>query len=257
MDRRPATWTLIVLSVLLYPGDVHASRVIHTVVALCDNVHQGIVPVPAAIGNGQDPGRNLYWGCGFGVRTHFNKAVEWRRVHTAKDSARHVLERIVWKHVTADVYLVADAYDGAYIEEAIRDMLRYCCGRDTLALTINGVTVHAGGASNLVAYVGHDGLMEFPPPPLPTPVGPGAREAIVLACSSRTFFSGPLARTGAAPLLWTTGLMAPEAYTLKDALDGWVLKESGAAIAERAAQAYDRHQHCGIKGARRLLVTGW
>jgi hypothetical protein len=35
-------------------------RLIHVFVALADNVHQGIVPVPAALGNGDDPARNLY-----------------------------------------------------------------------------------------------------------------------------------------------------------------------------------------------------
>jgi hypothetical protein len=30
-------------------------RVVHLLVALADNVHQGIVPVPSALGNGDDP----------------------------------------------------------------------------------------------------------------------------------------------------------------------------------------------------------
>jgi len=49
--------------------DVAAQRplVAHVVVALCDNVHQGIVPVPRALGNGQDPSSNLYWGARYGV----------------------------------------------------------------------------------------------------------------------------------------------------------------------------------------------
>src|SRR5213596_1995295 len=38
------------------------ARVAHVLVALADNKYQGIVPVPAAIGNGDDPVRNLYWG---------------------------------------------------------------------------------------------------------------------------------------------------------------------------------------------------
>ncbi len=38
-------------------------KVIHVFVALCDNKYQGIVSVPASIGNGQDPKTNLYWGC--------------------------------------------------------------------------------------------------------------------------------------------------------------------------------------------------
>ena len=38
------------------------TKTIHVLVALCDNKYQKIVPVPQAIGNGQDPKNNLYWG---------------------------------------------------------------------------------------------------------------------------------------------------------------------------------------------------
>ena len=48
-----------------------AYKVIHVLVALCDNKYQGIVPVPPKIGNGQDVNNNLYWGCSMGVRTIF------------------------------------------------------------------------------------------------------------------------------------------------------------------------------------------
>lgn len=48
-------------------------KVVHVVVALCDNKYQGIVPVPAMIGNGQDPSNNLYWGAAYGVKTFMKK----------------------------------------------------------------------------------------------------------------------------------------------------------------------------------------
>jgi hypothetical protein len=51
--------------------------------------------------------------------------------------------------------------------------------------------------------------------------------------------------------------MAPEAYTLKAALNGWVNQESNEKIRERAAAAYHKYQKCGMKGAKALLVTGW
>jgi hypothetical protein len=35
---------------------------IYVIVSLVDNLSQGIVPVPAKIGNGNDPRNNLYWG---------------------------------------------------------------------------------------------------------------------------------------------------------------------------------------------------
>lgn len=41
-------------------------RLIQVFMPLANNAHLGIVPVPAALGNGDDPGRNLYWGAAFG-----------------------------------------------------------------------------------------------------------------------------------------------------------------------------------------------
>src|SRR6187551_3111970 len=55
-------------------------KTIHVFVALCDNEYQGIVPVPAKIGNGQDAATNLYWGCGAGVRTYFKNSKSWTLV---------------------------------------------------------------------------------------------------------------------------------------------------------------------------------
>ena len=51
--------------------------------------------------------------------------------------------------------------------------------------------------------------------------------------------------------------MAPEAYTLKSAIDGWLQNETGLQIEERAAQTYHQYQKCGIKGARNLFTTGF
>ena len=59
------------------------------------------------------------------------------------------------------------------------------------------------------------------------------------------------------PLLTTTNLMAPEAYTLKWAIDGWIRNETELQIRERAAKAYHHYQKCGLNAAKRLLVTGY
>jgi hypothetical protein len=51
--------------------------------------------------------------------------------------------------------------------------------------------------------------------------------------------------------------MAPEAYVLSAAIDGWANKESDEAVRARAAAAYHKYQNCGLKAANRLFVTGW
>src|SRR5687767_15604600 len=62
--------------------------VIHVFVALCDNVNQGIVPVSASLGNGDNPATNLYWGAAFGVKTFFNKNKDWQAVNPANVSVK-------------------------------------------------------------------------------------------------------------------------------------------------------------------------
>ena len=121
---------------------------------------------------------------------------------------------------------------------------------------MNNQKLNFGGNSDLLAYVGHDGLMEFNLDIKLKPKNTKKRDAIMLACISKDYFKPYLEKTGANPLVWTTGLMAPEAYTLKWALDGWILNETDADIRERAAKAYHKYQKCGMRGARRLLVTG-
>jgi hypothetical protein len=83
------------------------------------------------------------------------------------------------------------------------------------------------------------------------------REAIILACASKAYFDRALRLTGAEPLLWTTNLMAPEAYVLKAAVDGWILNEGGSSVRRRAAEAYNKYQNCGLKGAMNLFASGW
>jgi hypothetical protein len=98
-------------------------KTIHVFVALCDNKFQGIVPVPSKIGNGQDPDNNLYWGCAFGIRTFFRKSAEWKQVKFQKlDSLK--LERIVFKHATKNWYLIAEAYNGKYIDNCTKNNLK-------------------------------------------------------------------------------------------------------------------------------------
>ena len=230
-------------------------------VALADNEHQGIVPVPARLGNGLDPAHNLYWGAAAGVKTFFSRSKDWARLQCWQKPKFQILERCVFKHHAANVYLVADAYRGDEIRQAILDFFDAAAGASpenlAVGLASSEVMLSIRGGANLVAYVGHDGLMDFQLPLVPRRTNNARRDAIILACASKQYFDGPLRASGANPLLWTTGLMAPEAYTLKAALDGWIAAETPGQIQERAAAAYDKYQKCGMKGARRLFATGW
>ena len=242
-------------------AQIPSQRTIHVFVALADNQNQGIVPVPARLGNGLDPARNLYWGAAAGVKTYFVRSSDWALLNCREHPKPEILERCVFKHRRAEVYLVADAYRGNAIRQAMLDFFDAAAGASPETITLSygspAVRLTARGGSNLVAYVGHDGLMDFRLPLVPHKKNEIHRDAIMLACASKQYFSEPLRTSGAYPLLWTTGLMAPEAYTLKSALDGWIDRESNEQVRERAAAAYDKYQKCGLRAARRLFATGW
>lgn len=238
--------------------------VIHVVVALCDNLHQGIVPVPAGIGNGQDPQSNLYWGAMYGVRTYLTRQAGWSRLQVVQPSDPKIQERIVLytriprQGRAVPTYLVADAWDGAEMRGAIETFLSLASGKGVEVIspgsTADKISISAGGAAHLVTFVGHNGLMDF------SVVGPTQRadkapaaSSMVLACASKPYFEQTLKGVGSHPLLLTTGLMAPEAYTLDAAIRSWVGGGTVAATREAAAQAYHKYQKCGLKAARGLF----
>lgn len=231
-------------------------KTIHIFVALCDNKYQGIVPVPAKIGNGQDPGNNLYWGCGFGVKAYFKNSKDWALLKTQKlDAVR--LERLVFKHTRSNFYLIADAYDGKYIQKCTKDFLQSSSGQVKDTLMTGNRVIGIAGNSKLVAYIGHDGLMDFQLTETFNNVDNKKRDIIILACYSKKYFSPHLKNANVNQLVWTTGLMAPEAYIIHDAITAYTNKETNERIRTRAALAYSKYQKCSEKAARNLLVTGW
>ncbi|MFZ4413668.1 MAG: hypothetical protein ACOYOV_11330 [Bacteroidales bacterium] len=232
------------------------TKSIHIFVALCDNKYQGIVPVPAKIGNGQDLNNNLYWGCGFGIRSYFKNSKEWKLIKTQKiDSIK--LERLVFKHISKNFYIVADAYNGKYIKQCTKDFLNSSSGKLNDTLHINNTTIGIEGNSNLLAYIGHDGLMDFQLMETYQNTDYKKRDIIILACYSKRFFSNYLKSANINPIVWTTGLMCPEAYTIHDAITGYINQETNEKIRTRAALAYSKYQKCSEKAARNLLVTAW
>ncbi|GAA4331159.1 hypothetical protein [Flaviaesturariibacter amylovorans] len=211
------------------------AQTLHVFVALCDNKYQGIVPVPAAIGNGQDPNSNLYWGCSSGIRTYFKKSAHWELLLRRKGTSP-VLERLLFRHNNTGAYLVADAFDGRYIKDCTIAFLNACAGRIADTIVHEGRVLGTGGAARLMAYIGHDGLMDFSLPATIQAADQKQRDAIILACISKKYFAPHLRAAGARPLLWTTGLMCPEAYTLHDALEVYLAKGSAQRVREAAAR---------------------
>lgn len=244
-------------------ADFKAGRplVAHVVVALVDNQHQGIVPVPAALGDGSKPSANLYWGAMYGVRTFFRRSAAWQSLPVSPSGDARVLDRVAFRREVnrggrqGEAIVVAEAWRGDSIQDAIRHYLEMSQGQHAQAVKFGEREAFAGGEAHVLVFVGHNGLMDFEAPSLGQ-VGrrPSARAAIVLACMSDQYFS-PLLADETAPLLMTTGLMAPEAYSLDAALSSWFAGDDEVLVRRAAALAYARFQRISDRAALRLFRT--
>nr|MBN2277268.1 hypothetical protein [candidate division Zixibacteria bacterium] len=233
-----------------------STRIVHVYVALCDNRYQGIVPVPEPLGNGQSPRTNLYWGARYGVKSFLSASGNWDLVQTQNNPRKAILERCVFASNNNNVLIIADAYDGKEIKQTVEDFLASAAGLMKDSVGISGKDIPCGGKSELIAYVGHNGLMDFTLSEYPQRQDTTCRETIILACASKYYFTAPIDRAGACPLLWTTGLMAPEAYSLIAAIESWASGQPPDSVRVRAAAAYSRYQNCSLRASKTLFETG-
>jgi hypothetical protein len=233
------------------------TKTAHIMVALCDNKYQGIVPVPKAIGNGEDFNSNLYWGCSNGVRAFFSRSKNWTLV--SKTNVNNIiLERLVFKHNSSNFYLVCDAYKGQNIKDCTIDFLHATAGLAKDTLYAKGKTIGINGNAKLVAYIGHNGLMDFTLNQNFENADSASRDVAILACKSKQYFSPYIKQAKANPLLWTINLMCPEAYTIHDLLQVYINSPSDInKMNNAAAQAYATYQKCGLKASKNLLASGF
>lgn len=224
-------WSACLLS---HAGD----KEIRVFIALCDNKTQGIIPVSPKIGNGDDPDSNLYWGCDEGFGSVFRHSKNWQVLESHSDVSQAVLRRMKLRHVQGGLTLTADAYRGSEIRK---------CTEDFEAAV-------ASGKFALVAYIGHNGLMDFQLPD-PAPMAATGTEAIVLACVSNRYFGDRLRRLGARPILMTEQLMYPGAFILLEVLKVW--RKGGGLVEIRSAAAvtYARNQHISTGAALGIFAA--
>ncbi len=228
------------MSLALLTGILHVQvssaeeRTIGVFVALCDNVHQGIVPMPKAIGNGDDPDRNLYWGNAEGLLGVFDKSPHWSKQPSVEPAFEDVLRQRAYSHASGQAVLHAFAYRGSAIEQCLKDY---------------ELAVHQG-TYDLVVFLGHNGLMDFSLGlPKRKPSHTKTPDCIVLCCKSEVFFRERIEAMGARPILLTTQLMYPGAFILRDVLDEWMKKTGLNAYRLAAGRAYPANQKISQKAA--------
>ena len=201
-------------------------------VALCDNKTQGIVPVGAKIGNGDDPDANLYWGCSDGFGSFFRHSSRWKVIASDKDISETILRRLTLRHEDGDINLVAEAYRGSQIRQCLKDFEEAA----------------SSNKFDVVAFIGHNGLMDFNLE-VPKKTQGNDTETIVLCCVSDEYFRNRLIAVGCRPILMTQQLMYPGSFILHAAIEKWRSGANPTDIRAAAASAYARNQKISVRAA--------
>lgn len=237
---------------------VPSVKVVHVIVALCDQTRPGMEHVPPSLGNATDPARNLYWGAQYGVKTWFRGQAAWTQVRSPEGEIAiphpAILRRVVFFHKDTSTYLVADAYDGTRVREAIRDVLFPRPGDK-----VEGVVarpIYLGTRADLRVYVGYNALNDDPLQTIPTPQRGTVRPAIFLTPDSSTTFTPYLEQAELWPLLGTHGSIEPEAYVLDAAIRAWAEGDDPETIRVKAAEAYAQYQELELDAAKAKFVAG-
>jgi hypothetical protein len=232
--------TVLLLTLLSIASPVlvqAAPKQVRVFVALCDNKSQGIVPVGAKIGNGDDPDANLYWGCSDGFGSFFPKSGRWKVTASEKDVSVTVLRRLSLRHTEADIGLVAEAYRGSQIRQCLKDFEEAACSNKF----------------DLVAFIGHNGFMDFNLE-APNKTEGNSTEVVVLCCFSEKYFGDRLRSLGCHPFLTTQQLMYPGSFLLDAALEKWRGGGSRNEVRVAAAKAYAKNQKISVRAATGIFA---
>ena len=215
------------------------------IVSLADNRNQGIVPIKASLGDGQDPKNNLYWGALYGAKTHFNRMDDWTLTSNDSDKS-DVLDSFALKHTAhPDSQILFEAWDGAKQKLAVTAYLEDL--RD------------ADSPYDLVCFVGHNALMDLVIANVPALKATKAankdrgRKGSVIACRSASYFEPHHESLGVESYVMTKGLMAPEAYVLEGFLAAWLKGDNANSARTGAAAQYAKYQKIPLRNANWLF----
>lgn len=236
--------------------DLAAGRplVVEVHVPLCEAT---IIPCGnAKLGDGDTPGTNLYWSTtpGFGV-WFARRGAGWRRVARQVGEAtgdpdvleQHVYRRTVtasaaWRAAGAparfELDVIVRAWRGTAIDRALATYAQDVSGGAARGVRLDdGTELTGGGAAQVVAWVGHNRLMDLAaftwPAASATPTG-----AIAIACHTAAYMEAAVPGPTRVPLLLTRDYLFANAAPLEASVLAFARGAGYAAIRQDAATAY-------------------
>ena len=233
--------------------------VVHVFVPLCDNENQGIVPTSPKLGNGLDLKNNLYWGVRHGMKTIFKLNKNWKMISSYNPIDTKILERVIFKRTYGKtaVNLVMDAYRGDKMKETLEDYFNSLAENKMETIMIENEEIPIYGNSDLLAFNGHNGLMDTEISYSITQPNIRQKDAVSISCSSIYYFENHYKKMNAYPIVTTQHNLYPGGFIMEGIIDKWATFEPDEKIRQEAGNAYHRVKKCGIKGARNIFYTGW
>jgi hypothetical protein len=207
-------------------------------VPLCDNTI--IACGNAKLGNGDNPSTNLYWSTtpGFGVWFQ-RKGSGWTKVEIlTKDTGdKDVLEKHTYRRTmsTPAAWRKRGAPKQFTLEVTIRAWRGSAIDR-ALAAYANDIS-GKGSSAQLVAFVGHNRLMDLDEFTWPAP-GTEVKGAIAIACDTAPYMKKQVSAATRVPLLMTSDLLFANAAPLEAAVLAFAHSDGYAQIRRDAATAY-------------------
>jgi hypothetical protein len=222
------------------------------------------------LGNGDNPDTNLYWATSPGFGKWFaRKGGGWKKV-LAQDAADtgdadvlalHVYRRTMtspkaWVAKGAPakfpLFVVVHGWRGTAIDRALEAYARELSGLDprTIKLT-DGSELVAGGSAQLVAFSGHNRLMDVDTYQWPEPAK-SAKGAIAVACKTADYMEDVVPAPTRVPLLMTRDFLFANAAPVEAVVLAFARGGSYKTIRKDAAAAYAKVQK---RELRRVLYA--
>lgn len=207
------------------------------------------------LGDGESLETNLYWAttAGFG-RWFRRKGGGWKSVLERRGDATgdpDVLALAVYRRTLPapaswrrrgaparfSAFVVVHGWRGKAIDRALESFARESSGLDERVLEEGELRLRAGGAAHLVAYSGHNRLMDVPtyrwPPPAERPIG-----TVAVACLTADYLQEPATAPTRVPLLLTRDFLFANAAPVEAVLLAFARGATYPALRKAAATAY-------------------
>ncbi|MEO6777467.1 MAG: hypothetical protein ABI467_31360 [Kofleriaceae bacterium] len=239
--------------------EVHAPLCERTIIA-CGN---------QKLGDGDNPDTNLYWSTTPGFGEWFaRRGGGWKRVlkqDASETGDADILAVLVYRRtVTAsaawvkrgaphqfELDVVIHGWRGKAIDRALAAYADDVSGKGTRELVVTNQSAHkttleAGGAAQLVAFVGHNRLMDLDTFTWPEP-GKVPQGAIAIACDTAPYMKQQVSAATRVPLLMTSDLLFANAAPLEAAVLAFASGGGYAEIRKDAATAYAKIQQVQVR----------